>query len=47
MLKIRIHLDLVATRFKQGSARLVGLGATRLRDLTADGRVRWTTFADP
>jgi predicted enzyme related to lactoylglutathione lyase len=45
--KNRVHLDLATTDSEAESARLLELGATRLRDITEDGRLRWTTFADP
>jgi hypothetical protein len=43
--KNRLHLDLITTDFDAESARLVGLGARKLRDVEASG-ARWTTFAD-
>jgi predicted enzyme related to lactoylglutathione lyase len=45
--KNRVHIDLATTDSEAESARLLELGATRLRDITEDGRLRWTTFADP
>jgi predicted enzyme related to lactoylglutathione lyase len=45
--KNRLHLDLGAEDLEAESKRLLGLGATRLADMTEDGRIRWTTFADP
>jgi glyoxalase superfamily protein len=45
--KNRLHLDLVTSEIQAESARLLELGATRLRDFDRDGRLRWTTFADP
>jgi hypothetical protein len=45
--KNRLHLDLVTSEIEAESARLLELGATRLRDFDRDGRLRWTTFADP
>jgi hypothetical protein len=43
--KNRLHFDLVAADFDEESARLIGLGARKVRDLEA-GSARWTTFAD-
>ena len=43
--KNRLHLDLISDTFDADSARLLSLGARRLRDLQAD-KARWTTFAD-
>jgi hypothetical protein len=43
--KNRLHLDLVTTDFDAESARLIGLGARKVRDVEASG-ARWTTFAD-
>jgi hypothetical protein len=43
--KNRLHLDLLTTDFDAESARLMGLGARRVRDVEANGN-RWTTFAD-
>jgi predicted enzyme related to lactoylglutathione lyase len=45
--KNRVHLDLATTDSEAESARLLELGAAKLRDITEDGRLRWTTFADP
>jgi predicted enzyme related to lactoylglutathione lyase len=44
--KNRLHLDLGADDLEAETKRLLGLGATRLRDITQDDRIRWTTFAD-
>ncbi len=44
--KNRLHLDLISAQFGTESERLLGLGATRVRDVE-HGRARWTTFADP
>ena len=44
--KNRVHLDLITSDFDRESARLVSLGATRIRDVER-GSARWTTFADP
>ena len=43
--KNRLHLDLVSGTFDAETARLLRLGARRLRDLQTD-EARWTTFAD-
>jgi hypothetical protein len=32
---------------KRRAPGLLALGASRLRDIREDGRLRWTTFADP
>jgi predicted enzyme related to lactoylglutathione lyase len=46
--KNRLHLDLSTSDFESESARIVALGASKLRDIKADdGRTQWTTFADP
>lgn len=45
--KNRLHLDLTTSEFESESERLLGLGATRVRNFEEDGRIRWTTFADP
>jgi predicted enzyme related to lactoylglutathione lyase len=45
--KNRLHLDIGTTDLATETERLLGLGATRLGDITEDGRIRWTTFADP
>jgi hypothetical protein len=44
-LKNRVHLDLVTDSFHVESARLLSLGAVRLRDVL-ENNTRWTTFAD-
>lgn len=44
-LKNRAHLDLITDSFQVESARLLSLGAVRLRDVCEDN-TRWTTFAD-
>ncbi|MCW2674258.1 MAG: glyoxalase/bleomycin resistance/dioxygenase family protein [Frankiales bacterium] len=44
-LKNRLHLDLLTTDFEAESARLIGLGARKVRDVEETG-ARWTTFAD-
>jgi hypothetical protein len=43
--KNRLHLDLITTDFDAESARLIGLGARKVRDVEASG-ARWTTFGD-
>jgi Glyoxalase-like domain len=43
--KNRLHLDLITTDVDTESTRLIGLGASRVRDVEANG-ARWTTFAD-
>jgi len=45
--KNRVHLDLGTADAAADTRRLTGLGATILRVFEADGRHRWTTFADP
>jgi hypothetical protein len=45
--KNRLHLDLATDRIAEETQRLLALGARRLRDQEQDGRLRWTTFADP
>jgi hypothetical protein len=44
--KNRLHLDLRTDRFEAESERVIGLGATRIRDIEKPA-ARWTTFADP
>ena len=44
--KNRLHLDFVSSTFETESQRLVGLGASRLHDVS-NGTARWSTFADP
>ena len=44
--KNRLHLDLISSQFGAESERLLGLGATRIRDVEHVS-ARWTTFADP
>jgi Glyoxalase-like domain len=44
-LKNRVHLDVVTENFDLEGARLLSLGAMRLRDV-AFFDARWTTFAD-
>ncbi|HEY0806266.1 MAG TPA: VOC family protein [Pseudonocardiaceae bacterium] len=43
--KNRLHLDLVTAEFDAETERLLGLGATRIRDVAENG-ANWTTFAD-
>ena len=43
--KNRLHMDLITNDFDVESARLIGLGARKVRDVEASGG-RWTTFAD-
>jgi hypothetical protein len=43
--KNRLHLDLITTEFDAESTRLIGLGASKVREIETDG-ARWTTFAD-
>ena len=45
--KNRLHLDLGTADLETETQRLIGLGAKRLNDITEEGRIRWTTFADP
>ena len=45
--KNRLHLDLSTADLNAETQRLLALGATRLSDNTEEGRIRWTTFADP
>jgi hypothetical protein len=44
--KNRLHLDLVSDQFQVETDRLVGLGASPVRDFTTP-TAHWTTFADP
>jgi hypothetical protein len=44
--KNRLHLDLIAADYDCEVARLVGLGATNLNELSSGG-ARWSTLADP
>jgi predicted enzyme related to lactoylglutathione lyase len=43
--KNRVHFDLIAADIESESARLIGLGATKLT--SHDGPAHWVTFADP
>jgi predicted enzyme related to lactoylglutathione lyase len=46
--KNRFHLDVLADDIEAEAARLVGLGASRLRDEPfAEHGTRWVTMADP
>jgi predicted enzyme related to lactoylglutathione lyase len=45
--KNRLHLDLGTPDLETETQRLIELGAKRLNDITEEGRIRWTTFADP
>jgi predicted enzyme related to lactoylglutathione lyase len=45
-IKNRVHLDLISTEYSSETERLLGLGATRVRDVVS-GDSRWTTLADP
>jgi hypothetical protein len=45
IVKNRLHLDIISDSFEADTARLLGLGARRLRDIDSDAG-RWTTFAD-
>lgn len=44
--KNRLHIDLISSTFETESQRLVGLGASRLQDVT-QGTAHWSTFVDP
>jgi predicted enzyme related to lactoylglutathione lyase len=44
--KNRLHLDLIAADYDTEVARLVGLGASTVNELTSGG-ARWSTLADP
>jgi catechol-2,3-dioxygenase len=44
--KNRMHPDLTSADFEADTQRLLGLGATRIADVTR-GSAHWTTFADP
>jgi predicted enzyme related to lactoylglutathione lyase len=44
--KNRLHLDLRTDQFEAETRRLIGLGATPIRDIEKP-TARWTTFADP
>ena len=47
IVKNRVHLDVSTTDASADTQRLVDLGASVLNVFEADGRHRWTTFADP
>jgi len=44
--KNRLHLDLRTDQFEAEGTRLMGLGATPIREFEKPA-ARWTTFADP
>ena len=44
--KNRLHLDLRTDQYEAESKRLIGLGATPIREFERP-TIRWTTFADP
>ena len=44
-MKNRVHFDLITADIESESARLIGLGATKLT--SHDGPAHWVTFADP
>ncbi|TKA01677.1 VOC family protein [Actinacidiphila oryziradicis] len=44
--KNRLHLDLINSEYEAEAKRLLGLGATHIRDMK-QGDARWTTLADP
>jgi hypothetical protein len=43
--KNRMHFDLITTDIEAESARLIGLGATKLNSY--EGSTHWVTLADP
>jgi predicted enzyme related to lactoylglutathione lyase len=45
VVKDRLHLDILSDSFETEAARLVELGAHRIRDLESDGS-HWSTFTD-
>jgi catechol 2,3-dioxygenase-like lactoylglutathione lyase family enzyme len=45
--KNRLHLDLISADFAADTERLLGFGASRVRDIEDGGHIRWTTFQDP
>jgi hypothetical protein len=45
-IKNRLHLDLAATDWETEVGRLIGLGASRIREVQENGN-RWITLADP
>ncbi|HEY2314931.1 MAG TPA: VOC family protein [Streptosporangiaceae bacterium] len=47
VVKNRVHLDLSTSDAAADTERLLGLGARVLNVFEADGKHRWTTFADP
>jgi len=44
--KNRLHIDLITSDFEVELDRLLGLGASKLNEMTP-GAARWTTLADP
>jgi predicted enzyme related to lactoylglutathione lyase len=44
--KNRMHIDLIASDYEAELDRLLGLGATKINEMTPGG-ARWTTLADP
>jgi hypothetical protein len=44
--KNRLHVDLISSDYDSEVARLVGLGASNLNEVTS-GVARWSTLADP
>jgi predicted enzyme related to lactoylglutathione lyase len=47
VVKNRVHLDLSTADAGADTERLTGLGAAVLNVYEAEGKHRWTTFADP
>lgn len=47
VVKNRVHLDLSTADAAADTERLTGLGASVLNVYEAEGKHRWTTFADP
>jgi len=44
--KNRMHFDVITTDFDAETARLIGLGATKLNEVNGAG-AHWVTLADP
>jgi hypothetical protein len=44
--KNRLHIDLMTTEYEAEVDRLLGLGASKVNEMTPGG-ARWTTMADP
>jgi hypothetical protein len=44
--KNRLHIDLIASDYEAELERLLGLGASKVNEMTPGG-ARWTTLADP